>query len=95
MGMWFEVARGATAVNVVILLVLALVWVRNYRRFRSKHALGLLVFAVLMLAENGMALYFFTVDPMLRMVGERQVAQTILRLLMTAALVFLAWVTWD
>lgn len=95
MGMWFEVARGATAVNVVILLALALVWVRNYRRFRSKHALGLLVFALLMLTENGMALYFYTVDPMLRMVGERQIAQTILRLLMTAALVFLAWVTWD
>ena len=95
MGMWFEVARGAAALNVIILLALSFVWVRNYRQFRSKHALGLLAFAVLMLAENGMALYFFTVDPMLRMGGERQIAQTALRLLMTAALVFLAWITWD
>jgi len=95
MGMWFEVARGATVLNIVVLLALSTVWARNYRRFESKHALGLLVFALLMLAENGTALYFLTIDPMLKMVGRPQIVQTILRLLMTAALVFLAWVTWD
>ena len=65
------------------------------RRAASKHALGLLVFGVLMLAENGLALYFLTVDPMLNMKGVKQQAQTSLRLLMTAAFFFLAWITWD
>jgi len=95
MDVWFEVTRAATVLNVAVLFGLSAVWARNYRRFESKHALGLLVFALLILAENGTALYFLAVDPMLKMGGRPQVVQMVLRLLMTAALAFLAWVTWD
>jgi hypothetical protein len=95
MGIWGEAAQLAAAINVVILLALSTVWARNYRQFRSKHALGLLVFGVLMLAENGLALYFLSIDPMLMMEGVQQQAQTSLRLLMSLAFIFLAWITWD
>ena len=95
MGIWGDAAQWAAAINIVILLVLCAIWARNYRQFRSKHALGLLVFGVLMLAENGIALYFLAIDPMLMMEGIKQQAQTTLRLLMTAAFAFLAWITWD
>jgi hypothetical protein len=95
MGVWGDAAQLAAGINIVVLLALCTVWARNYRQFRSKHALGLLVFGVLMLAENGLGLYFLTIDPMLMMEGIKQQAQTTLRLLMTAAFMFLAWITWD
>jgi hypothetical protein len=95
MSIWGDVAQWAAAINIVTLLVLCVIWARNYRQFRSKHALGLLVFGVLMLAENGLALYFLAIDPMLMMEGVKQQAQTTLRLLMTVAFLFLAWITWD
>ena len=100
MGLWFELTRAATVVNVALLVGLGTVWVRNYRRFRSKHTLGLAVFAGLMLAENGLALYFFTMHPQLsawypRTPEPSQIAMMFLRVLTTGALVFLAWVTWD
>ncbi len=95
MGVWGDAAQLAAVINIVVLLGLSTVWARNYRQFRSKHALGLLVFGVLMLAENGLALYFLAVDPMLMMDGVRQQAQTSLRLLMSLAFGFLAWITWD
>jgi len=100
MGLWFEITRVAAGVNVLLLLGLGAIWVRNYVQLRSKHTLGLLVFALLMLTENGLALYYFTVDPMMSSwfptePEPPQIAMMLLRLLMTGALVFLAWVTWD
>ncbi|MFB6138770.1 MAG: hypothetical protein ABEJ42_10635 [Halobacteriaceae archaeon] len=101
MGLWFDITRLAALVNVVLLLGLGSIWARNYRRLGSKHALGLLVFAALMFAENGLALYYFTMDPSLhewfkhQMVGSRGLAMMLLRVLTTGALLFLAWITWD
>lgn len=101
MALWFDVMRFAAGFNVLLLLGLSAIWIQNYRQFRSKHALGLLVFALLLLAENASAVYIFTMHPTLsgwfhdEMVGTAQIAMTALRLLMTAGLLFLAWVTWD
>jgi hypothetical protein len=101
MGLWLDITRLAAGVNVVVLAALVVVWWRNYRQFHSKHTVGLLIFGVLMLAENGLALYFFTVDPMLSpwfqtsMPELPQIAMMALRLVTSGALVFLAWVTWD
>jgi len=100
MGLWFDVTQAAAGVNVLLLLALGGIWVRNYRRFGSKHALGLSIFAVLMLAENALALYYFTMDPMLsgwftHMPGPPELAMMLLRILTTVALIFLLWVTWD
>lgn len=101
MNSWVDVARIATALNVALLLGLGLVWGRNLLAFRSKHTVGLVVFAALLLAENALALYYYRVDPTLSVWFSTAVpavawqAMLSLHVLETLALVFLAWVTWD
>lgn len=101
MGLWFDITRLAAGFNVLVLVALLVVWLRNYRQFHSKHTLGLSVFGALMLAENALAFYFFTVDPMLApwfrtaVPEPPQLAMMALRLVTSGALLFLAWVTWD
>jgi hypothetical protein len=65
MSVWIDAARVAAAVNLLLLVGLAVVWGRNYHTFRSKHAAGLLVFAGLLFAENALALYVYGADPTL------------------------------
>jgi hypothetical protein len=48
-----------SALNVLLLGALIVVWARNYATFRTTLVLGLLAFAVVMLVENAAALYFF------------------------------------
>jgi hypothetical protein len=59
MGPLITAASALAAINVVLLLPLVVVWVRNYSTFRTTLVLGLLAFAVAMLVENAVALYFF------------------------------------
>ena len=54
-----QAAALLAGVNVVFLLVLTGVWLRNYRTFRTNLVLGLVAFAAVMLAENAVALYYF------------------------------------
>ncbi|WP_436926553.1 hypothetical protein [Halosimplex amylolyticum] len=63
MSLWFEAARGAVVLNVVLLAGLATVWARNYRSHGARHTLGLLVFACVLLAQNLLALYLYTLHP--------------------------------
>jgi hypothetical protein len=53
------VASVLSGLNVLLLAVLAAVWLRNYRTFRTPLVLGLLAFALVLLLENLLALYFF------------------------------------
>ena len=94
MGTWLKVATGVAGLNVVLLGALGVVWLRNYRTFRSNLILGLLAFAVVMLLENLVAVYFFFSTQMLY-VGEPAVQQAVvvLRLLQFVALLFLTYVT--
>ncbi|PSQ16497.1 hypothetical protein BRD00_10930 [Halobacteriales archaeon QS_8_69_26] len=100
MGIWLDAASAATAANVVVLAVLLAIWVRNYREFRSKHTLGLSVFATLLLVENLLSLYYYVVDPTVATVLN-DAAPYAGRAMMTvqffelAALLFLLWITWD
>ncbi|AZQ14647.1 hypothetical protein [Halorubrum sp. PV6] len=102
MSLWFDVARVAVGVNVVLLLALVWVWGRNYAQFRSKHALGLAMFGVFLLGENAFALYIYLVDPMLSAWFASEAvsptawrAMMALHVLQTAGLIFLVWITWD
>ncbi len=96
---WFEVARAAVAVNVALLGGLAFVWVRNYRSHGARHTLGLLVFAAVLLAQNLLALYLYTLHPEFHdwMYHSGSVAHQgtmAVNVLETVALSFLAWITW-
>ncbi|KAB1198150.1 MULTISPECIES: hypothetical protein [Haloferax] len=101
MSIWVDVARVAAAINVLVLAGLSAVWARNYLTLRSKHALGLLVFGVFLLAENALALYMYVLDPQLSGWFSTDVPAIAWRLMMllhvfeTLGLAFLAWVTLD
>jgi hypothetical protein len=100
MTLWVDVARVAIVLNLLLLGGLVSVWGRNYWQLRSKHALGLALFGLLLLLENGFALYFYFLDPVLRVwvtsiPSVAQVAMTVLRVLETGGLAVLSWVTWD
>lgn len=88
------VASALAGINLLLLAALAVVWLRNYRTFRTPLILGLLAFAVAMAAENAVAIYFFFSMGMLYS-GDPGVqnAVVLLRGLQLLALVFLTWVT--
>jgi hypothetical protein len=100
MGLWMTAASVATALNVVLLVVLGSIWVRNYREFRSKHTLGLSLFAGLLLAENLLSLHYYVLDPQVAQllnsadpVAGR--AMMFVQVLELVAIAFLLWVTLD
>lgn len=100
MTVWADVTRAAMVVNVVLLLALCSVWVRNFRQIQSKHTLGLLLFGVLLLFENLLGLYYFAMHADLTawftgLPSPSATALMVLRLVETAAIAFLLWVTWD
>ncbi len=100
MGVWLTVAGAAAAVNVALLVVLVGIWGRNYLELGSKHALGLSVFGVLLLAENGLSFYYYVLDPQVVQLLRSAApiagrAMSFVQLLELAGLLFLAWVTWD
>lgn len=94
-------AQIAVGLNLLFLGSLIWVWGRNYLALRSKHTLGMLVFAVLLFAENGFALYYYLIDPDLSVWFSTQVpdiawyAMLSFHVLEAAALAFLTWVTLD
>lgn len=99
---WSLIATLVTSLNILLLLGLLAVWGRNYLDLRSKHPLGLAVFAVLLLCRNVWALYIYQFDPLLAawfasdaVPGIAWQAMLVLHVLETGALAFLAWVTWD
>jgi hypothetical protein len=103
MAVLVDFIRGLSVLNGVLLIGLGYVWGRNFFRFRSKHTFGLLVFAVLLFAENALAIYFFVFQPTLtawitsaKLVPPiAQQAMLALRVLEFAGIAFLTWVTWD
>jgi hypothetical protein len=101
MSLWFDVARVSAGINVILLLALCSIWGRNYLDIRSKHVVGLLLFGLLLLGENLLALYVYLADPTLSFWFSTQVpdvawfAMMALGVLETAGLLFLTWVTVD
>ncbi|WP_265111054.1 hypothetical protein [Halosolutus halophilus] len=94
MGPWMLVATVLSGVNVLLLSILTVIWVRNYRTFGSEMTAGLAVFGVVMLLENVVAIYFFFSTGMLY-ANSPGVQQSVaaLRALQTVALAFLTYVT--
>jgi len=101
MTLWFDIARLAAGVNVVLLSILVAIWGRNYLEFRSKHVLGLAMFGGFLLAENALSLYVYLVDPTLSVWFSSAVpssawfAMMLLHVLETFGLAVLTWISWD
>ncbi|QKY20332.1 hypothetical protein B4589_008050 [Halolamina sp. CBA1230] len=99
MSRWLDVARILAGVNIVLLLGLGSVWLRNYRSHGASHTLGLLVFAGFLLLENALwvGLYVFHdgfVGWFLATTTDVQIGMTLLCGLELVALVVLARLTW-
>lgn len=94
MGTWITVAVGLAGVNVLFLLALTGVWVRNYRQFRTMMVAGLAAFGAVMIVQNAAALYFFFSMRMLYS-GDPgvQKAVAVLKGLEALALALLTYVT--
>ncbi len=95
---WLTAASVATVVNVLLLGVLLTVWLRNYRTFKSKHALGLSIFGVFLLAENLLTFNYYVINSQVAayLAAEDPIAgraMMFVALLQTLALIFLTWVT--
>jgi hypothetical protein len=101
MSLLIEGARIAVALNIALLAVLGSVWGRNYLQLRSKHTLGMLLFAALLLLENLFALYFYLVDPDLSVWFSTQVppiawrAMLLFHVLELLAIAAITWTTLD
>lgn len=54
------VGLSLTVLNSVLLVILSVVWLQNYRRFQSSLLLGLVGFSLVLLVENAVAAVFFT-----------------------------------
>lgn len=101
--MLVSVVQVFAVLNMLLLGVLLYVWGSNWWQLRSKHTLGLVVFAVLLLGENALAAYWFILDPTMSawihdetlVPRPAQIALATLRVLEFAALAFLTWVSWD
>lgn len=94
MGTQLLVATALASINILLLVGLTIVWLRNYRTFGSSLILGLVAFGAVMMIENGVAIYFFFSMQMLY--GSDPTAQStvvVLRALQFIALVFLTYVT--
>ncbi|MFB6104725.1 MAG: hypothetical protein ABEJ57_06540 [Halobacteriaceae archaeon] len=89
-----QAATLLAGLNVVFLLALTVVWVRNYRTFQTTLILGLVAFAVVMLIENAVAIYYF-LDVRMLYSGDPGVQQAVLVLrgLQFLAIAALTWVT--
>ncbi|WP_248516691.1 hypothetical protein [Salinarchaeum laminariae] len=88
------VATVVSTLNIAVLAVLTAIWAKNYREFRTPLVLGLLVFGLVLLAENGVAIYFFFSMKMLYAADSTvQSAVAVLRAMQFVALAFLAWAT--
>ena len=94
MGPLITAAAALAAVNALLLLPLLGVWVRNYSTFGTPLVLGLAAFAVAMLAENLVALYyFFSMQSFYAGDPHVQEAVLVLRSLQFVAIAALSYVT--
>jgi hypothetical protein len=84
-----------SGVNGALLAVLLVVWLRNYRRFRSRMVLGLVGFSAVLFLENLIAVYFFFRSMSMLYASDPLVGGVVvgMRLLELLAIAFLTYVT--
>jgi uncharacterized membrane protein len=89
------VAGGLSIVNAVLLGVLTVIWLRNYRTFRTPLVLGLVAFAAVLLVENLVAIYFaFSMNMLYAATPAVHTFVAVLRALQFVAIAILLSVTW-
>ncbi|MDZ7688226.1 MAG: hypothetical protein U5J64_05800 [Halobacteriales archaeon] len=95
---WITLIRVSTGINILLLLGLSYIWAQNYREIGSRITLGFLIFGLIMLGENSVAMYYYIFHEIFPTwyVGQPDVAKiplAVLRVLSTFAFLFLARIT--
>lgn len=91
---YLTVASALSGLNILLLLLLGRVWVRNYRQFGTPLTLGLLGFAVVLIVENLVALaFFFSMGMLYADSATAQLAVLAMRGLQFVAVAFLTAVS--
>jgi hypothetical protein len=94
MGQLIQIASVLSGVNILLLLALSGVWLKNYRTFGTSLVLGQLAFGLAMLAENALAVYFFfTMSSLYSMDPHVGQAVLALRAIQLVAISILTYVT--
>jgi hypothetical protein len=93
MSLMVDVARVAAGVNIVLLLGLLTVWIRNYRQVPGSILKGLILFGSLLLAENVVALYFYLNAPAMPPLAVE--VMMILQVLESVGIAVLFYTTWQ
>lgn len=93
MSLMLDAARVAAGVNIVLLLGLITIWARTYSEVRAPMTLGTIIFAVFLLAENVVALYFYFTAPAMPTLAIQ--FMMMLQVLETIGIAVLAYVTWQ
>ncbi|MFB6281962.1 MAG: hypothetical protein ABEH40_08085 [Haloferacaceae archaeon] len=94
MSLMLDAARVAAGANVVLLLVLAGIWARTLREIRTKQTLGSLLFALFLLGENALAVYYYSFAP-IALSAPAVRAMMYLQMLETAGIAVLVYVAWE
>lgn len=92
MSLMLDIARVAAGVNILLLVGLLGIWGRNYRQMAAPILLGLILFGVLLLAENVIALYFYFTAPAMPSLAVQ--FMMILQVLEAIGVSVLFYVTW-
>ncbi|SEW09273.1 hypothetical protein [Halobacterium jilantaiense] len=91
---YLTVATVLSGLNILLLVLLGRVWVRNYRQFGTPLTLGLLGFAVVLAVENLVALaFFFSMGMLYADSATAQLAVLAMRGLQFVAVLFLTVVS--
>lgn len=91
--MMIESSLGLEVLNMILLSILIFFYVRNLTKFRSSVTTGLLVFAVFLLVQNVMGL-FFGLSSLQSMSESFENYVFFMNFMETIALLALFWVTW-
>ena len=93
MAMMLSLSTALTVVNLLLILSLLFVYVKNAAKIKSLFTLGLIIFALLFLIQNAVSLYF-TITMMPFYGDEVQGYGMIFTILQTVAFTMLNIITW-
>ena len=91
-----DLATMLNGINVILLFVLLSIYVKSYRRMKSKFCIGLVAFAFLFLVRNLVAMYLqLSLHPLYNLKYACGDYAVIIHLLETLGFGALVYVSWD
>jgi len=84
---------GIEIVKALLLLGLFLTYLRNHQKIRSKFTFGLLLFAILFLAETFAAIFIYSATSLCQAIEVSEIIRPILSAIECVGMAVLVWIT--